>query len=442
MFHGVKTRTFTEKGRRKMKRTSSIIQTAALTLAITLAFGGISAVAQCETFTFYPPIFSFGQGGFATANVNPDMQTSDIAIQPDGKLVVVGVTAFTGARDFIVVRFNANGTLDTGFGNAGVAQIDFSGRVDSAEAVVIQPDGKIVVTGISVNDNDSTESDFATARLNANGSLDLSFGTGKIIFRNGKVRASIAILNRASDLALQPDGKIVIAGDTGSSFALIRYTSSGSLDTTFSGDGKASYGQGLPNAVLIQPDGKIVAAGTQSNGFGVLRVLANGVADSSFGVAGNAQIGFGSVGSSALANSVAIQQDGRLILGGIVFMPPANGKFAMTRLNANGTLDTTFGVNGKIVDQASPGIAQTSVVELRYVFDELFVVLSDTNNPSGYNLAKYSPATNCYHEYVGVFAGSFTPPLAAAFKDDLIFIAGDFGPGQPAIAAHEFDEPL
>ena len=209
-----------------------------------------------------------------------------MAVQPDGKIVVAG---FSGG-DFAVVRYTANGTPDPTFGTGGIITTDInSGSEDYGRAMALQPDGKIVVAG-------SSGDDFAVVRYTANGALDTSFGTGGIITTD--ITSGSEDYGRA--MALQPDGKIVVAGFSWSGgdadVAVVRYTANGALDTSFDGDGivTTDIGAGTGNdrgyAVAVQPDGKIVVAGRsnasttarQRDHFLVVRYTAAGALDPSF----------------------------------------------------------------------------------------------------------------------------------------------------------------
>ena len=189
---------------------------------------------------------------------------SDIALQPDGKILVVdAVSGELEGRDFALVRYNSDGTLDGSFDDDGVITTNFAtyrgvfganlfGSQDDALSVALQPDGKILVAGRSFNGSDLAENipefddyDFALARYNGDGSLDTAFGN------DGKVTTAIGFEDDGFSVALQPDGKILVAGSSSRiqvpnisskspkffDFALVRYNEDGSLDTTFDGDG-------------------------------------------------------------------------------------------------------------------------------------------------------------------------------------------------------------
>lgn len=220
--------------------------------------------------------------------------------------------------------------------------------------MAIQSDGKIVVAGTA--GLAPSGFDFAIARYNADGSLDTSFDG------DGKVLTDFSVSgDSASDVAIQSDGKIVVAGvylnpvPFKNEFALARYNSDGSLDTTFDGDGKATTALGTitdsVNAVAIQSDGKIVLAGsshdvvTEAPAFAMARFLTDGSLDPSFGGGGKVRTRFR--GSQGAANDVVIQADGKIIAGGWASALGFVGNEAvLAQYNTNGTLDTTFGTGG------------------------------------------------------------------------------------------------
>ncbi len=180
---------------------------------------------------------TFGTGGKVTTDfAGNDDEAHGIAVQADGKLVTVGVAKTSRSNDFALARYNPNGSLDATFGTGGKVTTDFAGNDDAAFAVVLQSDGKIVVAGEAKT---SRNQDFALARYNANGSLDATFGTGGKVMTdfNGDDDAAFA-------LVLQPDGKLVAAGEAKTSrnqdFALARYNANGSLDATFGTGGKVT----------------------------------------------------------------------------------------------------------------------------------------------------------------------------------------------------------
>jgi uncharacterized delta-60 repeat protein len=293
---------------------------------------------------------TFGTGGRVTTFFGGDGLNGDdgysVKVQTDGKLVLAGITTnLDDTTDFGVVRYNNNGTLDSTFGTGGKVKTNF-GDFDGARAVAIQSDGKIVVAGYTLV---NFSPDFALARYNSNGTLDATFGVG------GKVITPFGGPAQALGVAVQSDGKIVAAGfahvvNGDFDFALVRYNSNGTLDTSFGPGGKKATAFGVPsvaqaNALRIQPDGKIVVAGltivNNIANFALARYNSNGTLDTTFGTGGKAVTDFG---ADDRAFSVASQADGKIVAGG---MTGAN--FALARYNANGTLDGTFGTGGKVI---------------------------------------------------------------------------------------------
>ncbi len=285
---------------------------------------------------------TFGTGGKVSLTIGSgDERLNAVAVQSDGKIVVGG---YTNNYDFAILRYNTNGTLDTTFDGDGIVTTDFFSNTDQIRALAIQSDGKIVAAGYTFTG--SGYSNIAVARYNTNGSLDTTFDT------DGKQTVEFVAFqsNVASAMAIQPDGKIVLAGYAGTTpnFAVVRLTTAGALDTTFDTDGKLLIDMGSNDnatAVAVQSDGKIVIGGL-SNDFSIARVNANGSLDTTFDSDGKV---FTSVtaGSDSLY-SILIQGDGKIVAAG----GGGNGgssDFALARYNANGSLDTTFDGDGIVV---------------------------------------------------------------------------------------------
>jgi uncharacterized delta-60 repeat protein len=277
-----------------------------------------------------------------------------VAIQADGAIVAAGgVTPSRNAgTDFGVARYLANGSLDTTFDADGRASTDFAGGGDAPRGVAIQPDGKIVVVGFAYGGKKS-KNDFGLVRYNANGSLDTTFGAG------GKVRTAMNAAgdDQANAVALQQDGKIVVAGTALGDFLLARYNADGSLDTTFGSGGRVQIGfapAGVDDAlaVAIQSDGRIVAGGYASGGttsrdFALARCLPDGSLDATgFGAGGTARLAVSSQGDEI--EGIALQPtDGAIVAAGYAFTAATGtSNFALARFTASGVLDPTFGAGG------------------------------------------------------------------------------------------------
>jgi uncharacterized delta-60 repeat protein/uncharacterized repeat protein (TIGR01451 family) len=267
-----------------------------------------------------------------------------MAIQGDGKLVVAGLADVSGTGDFALARYKADGSLDTSFDADGKVTTDFdAGSSDLAYAVALQGDGKIVAAGVAVI---SGTNDFALARYNTDGSLDTSFdGDGLTTTDFG------AGLDQASGLAIQTDGKIVAVGRADISgafdFPLARYNADGSLDTTFDGDGKVTTDFAgdidLAYGVAIQTDGRIVAAGRAVVSGNRHFALARYNADGSPDTifSGDGKVTTDFAGSFAQAFGLAIQADGKIVAAGF-----AGADFALARYQSEGVGDLALGKTG------------------------------------------------------------------------------------------------
>src|SRR5256886_4483411 len=305
---------------------------------------------------------TFGVGGKVQTDF-PDLAAvaSSVVIQPDGKIVVAGgaFPLFTFAGDFKVVRYNSNGSLDTSFGDGGIVTTTFP-EGSYAFDVALQADGKIIAAGtvfVDFNPGDSSNTDFALARYNPDGTPDATFGNG------GQVSTDfLGLEDDAFSVLIQPDGKIVAIGSANDpatfyDFAAVRYLSTGTLDTTFGVAGKVHTDFGDQNldparSAALQPDGRIVAAGlaiSQNGGvqnFAVARYTSNGVLDTSFGTDGMTQIDFGSCCQSSI--KVLLQINGKVITVGYANTESSDSDFLLARLTSDGSLDPTFGAGGKV----------------------------------------------------------------------------------------------
>jgi uncharacterized delta-60 repeat protein len=292
---------------------------------------------------------TFGTNGVATTNIGNDHDAArSVAIQADGRIVTAG-------SDFTLVRYKPNGNPDPNFGTNGIVRTNMGSG--SAYSVAIQQDGKIVAVGAVSN---TTDYDFAVLRFNLNGSPDLSFST------DGKVIKDLRGGNDIANSVVQANGKILVAGvaDIGLSpgsprvsvydFALARYNLDGTPDLTFDSDGivitAVSSGSDGAHSVAIQANEKIVATGSSPsyNGsveFTTLRYLSNGSLDNSFNVDGIVTTNFGTSPASDFGNSIAIQQDQKIVVAGV--STGSLSDMAIARYNADGSLDKGFNSEGK-----------------------------------------------------------------------------------------------
>jgi uncharacterized delta-60 repeat protein len=323
-------------------------------IVVTGAAAGRFAVARYETNGSLDDSFS-GNGKVRTNFVGGADRALGVAIQANGKILVAGIHGIGENGTFALVRYTADGVLDTSFGGDGKVKTNFTPSIDGANDVAIQPDGRIVAVGLAGAVPLAHTGSFALARYRPNGRLDATFGG------DGKVRTNFDDdLDVAFGVALQANGKIVAAGGAGGfnpAFALARYRPNGTLDDSFAGDGKVKtnfspFGaHDHANDVAIQPDGRIVAvglAGEPDFAFALARYHRDGSLDTSFGGDGKVRTNFGSPDFDQ-ANDVAIQADGRIVAAGSADGDsPPRGTFALARYEADGTLDDSFGGNGKV----------------------------------------------------------------------------------------------
>lgn len=314
---------------------------------------------------------TFGTCGIVTTRVgNGNAQANAVAIQSNGKIVTAGY-AYNGSNDdFAVVRYNADGSLDSTFGTGGIVTTPVGSGNDYASALGIQSDGKIVVAGYAYlaaglgYKATATLYDYniIVVRYNTNGSLDTTFGTGGIAYTDLGYGDDFAYA-----LGIQSDGKIVVAGQSyngiNDDFAVVRYNTNGSRDTTFGTDGMVAtpVGSGSDGAYAlgIQSDGKIVLAGYSSNDFAIVRYNTNGSLDTAFD--GDTGTGNGMVTTdfgdlSSWARSLRIQSDGKIVIAGQSHVSGAY-VFTLIRYNTDGTLDTAFDGNSG----TGNGIVTTSI---------------------------------------------------------------------------------
>jgi uncharacterized delta-60 repeat protein len=326
-------------------------------------------------------------------NATNDIGNS-VIVQSDGKLVVAG---FSDTK-FALARYNANGSLDTSFGSGGKVTTDFGNRLNYTNAVIIQSDGKLVLAGSSINT--SGNNDFTLVRYNPDGSLDTTFDG------DGKVTTDLGSDDYASTVLVQPDGKLVAAGYTLNAsgnydFALLRYNTNGSLDTSFYGTGKVTTDINLihnyADSVIVQSDGSLVVAGYSISGVGdtdftLVRYNANGGLDTTFDSDGKVITDFNLSGD--YAHSVIAQADGKLVVAGYSTNANANyiSSFALARYNANGSLDTTFDNDGKVI--TTVGVSSNSKDYANSVIvqpdGKLVVAGSSTTSSGDFSLVRYN----------------------------------------------------
>ncbi|HMA35031.1 MAG TPA: delta-60 repeat domain-containing protein, partial [Chloroflexia bacterium] len=353
---------------------------------------------------------TFGVAGKVTTAfvVRTNGRAAAVAAQADGKLVVAGSSqpADPAAADFVVARCNPDGSPDPAFGDGGRVVTDFAQGPNHAQAVAIQPDGRIVVAGDVALTQNGQNTAFALARYLPDGSLDATFGSG------GRVTTDLDTgTDAVQALVLQADGKIVavgytaVFGSTNRDFALARYLPDGSLDASFGTGGLVtttftSLSDDLALAGGIQADGKLVAAGVTdiySGGsrhyyFALVRYTPAGALDTGFGSGGQVTTDLPGSQLGPGASALVIQADGSLVAGG-TSDNGSNANFALARYRPDGSLDSSFGTAGWVTTGFNANTSE-SVQGLALQPDGKIVAAGVTYSPStqgDFALARYLP---------------------------------------------------
>ncbi|HEV2728321.1 MAG TPA: hypothetical protein VGV34_08505, partial [Solirubrobacterales bacterium] len=305
---------------------------------------------------------AFGAAGVSVSKENGNGMIDAIARDRQGRLVTAGTTE----AGFIVQRFLDDGSLDPTFGENGATGTRFSGDYVRANAVAVLPDGKILVVGQTWTPN--TVARYLVTRYLPDGGLDRSFG------KRGRVIAGPKMYDgEATALAVQPDGKFMVAGwaaDTrfGFSGIAMRFKPDGALDLGFSRNGYSRVvgGDGtFLRDVAIEPNGKIVVAGEMFGRFMMLRMFPDGRSDRSFGKGGFAVSNVAPRrGERADPDDLALLSGGRLLLSGNI-----DGKkrdyVALARYRADGRPDRSFGEDGVVLMRSSRELATEAMAVRR-----------------------------------------------------------------------------
>lgn len=304
---------------------------------------------------------AFGDGGMVLGLMNGESTAAVLAVQPDGKIVAGGTVAsylYDGFQpglwgDFAFIRYQPDGALDPTFGEGGKVRINYSPLDDRVTALAVQPDGKIVAIGNSQADLNGSNAAILL-RLNADGSPDDGFRNGAQV---------IDELRSVTDLVLQPDGNIVVAGYAADgydfNFALVRYQPDGVLDPTFGVGGTVitSFGPGpdLIKSLTLQPDGKLLVTGTAHNGqdgdLALARYQPDGALDATFDQDGKLRLNFAKEWESSRddgGEDILVQPDGKIVVVGYT-RNNLHSKFVVVRCLPDGALDPSFSGDGKVV---------------------------------------------------------------------------------------------
>lgn len=393
---------------------------------------------------------TFGTAGISVKQVANDV-TRSVVVQSDGKIVLVGFSSLVSDTSIILLRFNSDGTLDTSFGTNGVTTTTIEPSANSwAVSAALQSDGKIVVVGHYYKSADSTLRMYV-ARYTAHGVLDSTFNA------DGVATPTIpgGTDDRATGVAIQSDGKIVVAVDSMNAtnahrFVVLRLTSSGDLDPSFGAAGVViqalSAQQNAPTALALQPDGKIVVTGYTFDGAGsyadyaTLRLNTDGSLDSGFGSGGVVVTSICS--SNDYARAVALQSDGKILVGGSSH-DRSGHSFSAARYNTDGSLDTNYNSTGIVTTAiGASDVAQALVVHADGKM--LLAGYSDDGAVTKFALARYTTtgALDTSFHSTGIVTTSFSNTndrvyAAALQADGKIVVGGNVAPIPSGDLSHE-----
>jgi uncharacterized delta-60 repeat protein len=391
---------------------------AALTLFAAPALGARQA-GQLDT--------GYGDGGRVLLPVGDDALATAFALQPDDRALIAGTAIVGGEERFALARLTPQGTPDRTFGSGGVVTNRVGVGVNALFALFVAPDGKIVTAGTA--DPGTGNTGFAVARYLPDGTLDPSFGD------HGTVVTSF--LGTPEAVAVQPDGKIVVAGghikqpSLQLEFGLARLEADGDLDPSFGNGGTqtTSFPTGVSEALGLALDqqGRIVVAGAAGQlghtTFALARYLNGGDLDPTFGADGLVTTPLGD--GAAVADALAIQPNGRIVAAG----RDAAGRFALARYQPDGALDKSFG-DGGIVETAIGSDAVARGLALRDGARIVAAGSTTTGDQMDFALASYQPAGKLDKHFGGGgvvttrFPGQKTEIEGVGFQSDGKLVAG------------------
>jgi uncharacterized delta-60 repeat protein len=322
----------------------------------------------------------FASGGQVMTAVGGSLDRANaLVLTPEGKSIVVGYTHSAAQDLLLVARYNPNGTLDSSFGTAGTTTTEFSQTTPrgiirfnaQGTAVVLQTDGKIVVAGTLSDPNQPRVSRVSLVRYNTDGSLDSSFGTaGKVLVELTGLRSDALV--QAVAVRLQPDGKILVAGQNLNNQATVaRYTPDGALDSSFDTDGFVSV-RGVIGGVELQYGSRIVLGLNINSRFGVIPLLQNGTIDPNF--RGSLSP---SIGTNAVLKALLIQPDGKFVLAGSNVA--LNTSFLLRFDSAGRSLDPNFGNNGTVFTNLGGNKSQINALGIEPDGNLVVAGFSDNN---------------------------------------------------------------
>ena len=280
---------------------------------------------------------SFGTSGKSI--INESGNVTAFKLQSDGKMIIASTSGLSGTR---VLRLVTNGSIDTTFGTNGVVTLT-NQSFGNIRSIAVQTDGKIVLAGNTTNGVNPATQNFYTVRLNTNGTFDSTFGTNGV-----STLGSTAFQDDIYGVKIQPNGKIVVGGVMSNGadldIAVLRYNANGTLDTSFNGNGIFTMGIGTANdyfgTLELQADGKILGT-ANGNGESVLfRLTSSGAIDTDFDTDGK-------VTTLYRGSNIKVLPDQKIFICG-TYQNTDNDDFAITKYNANGSVDPGFGTAGSV----------------------------------------------------------------------------------------------
>ncbi len=350
----------------------------------------------------------------ADGKVSTDFTAADdtdkgcsVAVQPDGKIVVAG----SSNADFALARYNSDGSLDASFDGDGKVTTAITQSIDAARSLAIQADGKILVSG------SGADGALALARYNDDGSLDSSFDGDGIVTLPGNTGMSMAV--QSDGKILVAGSRLMGTDGVHDEFSLARFNADGSLDTSFSDDGMLTTKIGDASngfSVAVQADGKILVAGTSyrpveigsqllQGDFALARYTSSGSLDTSFDGDGWLTTALGA--ADDVASSVALQSDSKILVSGVSYHSDGSSDFALVRYNADGSLDASFDGDGKLTTALpNDGFTDNGMAVAR----DGSILLAGTAS-SNFAVMRYLPGGMADQTAMGYNAFSFTAPI-------------------------------
>jgi uncharacterized delta-60 repeat protein len=381
---------------------------------------------------------TFGNGGLI---ITPGKSNRAVAKQPDGKFLVGGTfTNSMGNIEFSIIRYNPDGSIDNSFGN-GEVHTDFNSGVNYITSIAVASNGKIVVAGYHAAQPLTYSGVLIIARYNPDGSLDNSFNG------NGRFISDLAGFVNDYKIAIQSDEKIAVI----SIKELIRINANGTLDQSFGEAGKITYPTSFVNmtSVAVQNDGKIVAAGSHISFKGVIyRYNTDGTTDSTFGKNGEVMTNYGGGYLNSIRN-IIIQNDGKILVAGTSLTSSNTSSpyvLGLARFNADGSLDTGFDGDGTVTTNfgIESGIGNSANYSLNLDTNGKIVVAGGSND---YQIARFNTNGSLDNSFsddgiVAINFGKNNQSTGAVISGSNVYIAGNSSTVGATLAAFSLDNKI